>query len=149
MRHRRTTVAERSASPRNRRGGRPLVLVGIVVLIALVAAYLSDCLPGLGSGGKLGTPSSEAPTASSSSSQAPVAGEAGGDRLGIVVEGEQCRQGQAAAVPCAELCASLDRTRAATVEIAVDATRGRHGTVEELRKCLRDAGFAHVRIHSE
>jgi len=121
-----------------------MVLLGVVLLIAFLALYLYDCLPGFGSGGELGTPSSDAPAASS---KAPVAGEAGGDRIGIVVQGEQCRQGQAAAVPCAELCASLARTPSAAVDI--DAIQGRHGTVEELRKCLRDAGFTNVRVHSE
>lgn len=147
MRHGRATVAERSSSSPNRRRGRPIVLVGVVVLIALLIAYLSDCIPGLGSGGQPGTPSSETPAAPSSPPQAPVAGEAGGDRIDIVVQGEQCRRGQAAAVPCAELCASLPRTPIATIDI--DATQGRHGTVEELRQCLKDAGFTHVRVHSE
>ena len=124
-----------------------MVLLGVVLLIALLAAYLSDCIPGFGSGGELGTPSSEAPAAPSSPSKAPVAGEAGGDRIGITVQGDQCRRGQAAAVPCADLCASLDRTPSATIDI--DATQGRHGAVEELRKCLKDAGFTHVRVHSE
>jgi hypothetical protein len=124
-----------------------MVLLGVVVLIAILAAYLSNCLPGLGTGGELGAPSSDA-TTPPSPSQAPAAGAAG-DRIDIVVQGEQCRHGQAAAVPCNELCAALDRTRAATVDVALDATRGRHGTVEELRTCLRDAGFAHVRVHSE
>lgn len=152
MRHGRTTVAARS-NDRPRRRGFPLGIVGVLVLIALVAAYLSDCLPGLGAGGKLGTPSSDAPAASRGASEAPAegkgAGEAAGDRITIVVRGEQCRRGEAEPEPCPRLCAALDRTHAATVEVAVEAVEGRHGTVEALRKCLRDAGFTRVRVHSE
>lgn len=148
MRHRRVTVAERSHD-RQRRRGFPLGIVGALILIALVAAYLSDCLPGLGAGGKLGAPSSDAPAASRDPAQGQGAGEAAGDRITIVVRGEQCRRGEAEPEPCPRLCAALDRTHAATVEVAVEAVEGRHGTVEELRKCLRDAGFTRVRVHSE
>jgi hypothetical protein len=123
------------------------MLLGVVVLVALLAAYLSDCLPGLGSGGELGTPSSEAPAAPPSPHKA--AGEASASSLTLVVQGEQCRRGQAQPEPCAQLCASLDRTGAAATEIILDATEGRHGTVEELRTCLQEAGFARVRVLSE
>jgi hypothetical protein len=127
-----------------------MMLLGAVVLIALLAAYLSDCIPGLGSGGELGTPSSEAPAAPPSPSEPPVgAGEAAEDRITITVQGEQCRRDRDPAVPCPELCASIDRTHAATVEIDVEAAAGHHGIVETLRKCLQDAGFANVRVRSE
>lgn len=141
-------MAERSSDRPRRRGRFPLGIVGALILIALVAAYLSDCLSGLGAGGKLGTPSSDAPT-SPSATKAPAEAEGAGDRITIVVQGEQCRRGQAEPQPCPALCAALDRTHAATVEVAVEATEGRHGTVEDLRKCLRDAGFTRVRVHSE
>lgn len=148
MGHGRATVAERSSdrNRKRRRGRLPLGIVGALILIALVAAYISDCLPGFGVGGKLGTPSSDAPP---SATKAPPEGEAAGDRITIVVQGEQCRRGQGEPQPCPQLCAALDRTHAATVEVAVEAVEGRHGTVEELRKCLRDAGFTRVRVHSE
>lgn len=149
MRHGRCTVAERTNDRQRRRRGFPLGIVGALILIALVAAYLSDCLPGLGSGGELGTPSSDAPASPKAPAGGNGAGEAAGDRIVIVVQGEQCRRGQGEPQPCPELCAALDRTHAATLELAVEALEGRHGTVEELRKCLRDAGFTRVRVHSE
>ena len=125
-----------------------LALLGALVLLALLAAYLSDCIPGLGRGGELGTPSPSTP-ASQKQSSAPGGGEAAAGGLTIVVQGEQCRRGDAPAEPCAGLCAALDRTNAATMQVTLDATLGRHGTVEELRKCLQDAGFARVRVLSE
>jgi hypothetical protein len=120
--------------------------MGVVVLIVLLAAYLSDCIPGLGSGGEVGTPAE--PAATPSSQPAP-AGEAAGARVAITVQGDQCRHGQAPAAPCPEVCAALPRERAATVVVEVEATEGRHGTVEDLRQCLTQAGFAKVRVLSE
>lgn len=125
-----------------------LALLGALVLVALVAAYLSDCIPGLGTGGELGTPPSSAPAAPSEGPEAP-AGEASKGSITIVVQGEQCRRDQAPAQSCARLCATLDRTHAASTQVTLDATEGRHGTVEELRQCLQDAGFARVRVLSE
>lgn len=146
MRHRRATVAKRP-SDRSRRRGLPLGLLGVVVLVALVAAYLSDCIPGLGTGGRLGTPaSSEAPADAKAGPAEPGGAD---DLVRITVQGDQCRRGGTEAQPCDQLCASLDRTRAATITVELDATEGRHGTVEQLRTCLREAGFARVRISSE
>lgn len=128
----------------------PLGLLGVVALVALVAAYLSDCLPGLGSGGRLGTPSSDAPAdAKAGSGKAPAEPGGADDLVRITVQGDRCRRGGAEPQPCDQLCASLDRTRAAALTVELDATEGRHGTVEELRTCLREAGFARVRISSE
>jgi hypothetical protein len=141
-------VPARSSSgppPRRSRRGSVVGLVGLVILIALVLAYLSDCIPGLGSGRSVGTPSSEAPVAPTEPSEA--AGQPA--RLSITVQGDRCRHGQAPAAPCPEVCAALPRDGAATVVVELEATEGRHGTVEELRQCLAQAGFANVRVHSE
>lgn len=134
-------------SHRERRRGLPLGLLGAAVLIALLAAYLSDCIPGLGSGGDLGTPSSS--ETKSAPTKSPAEPGVAADRIAITVQGDQCRRGDAEPEPCDRVCASLDRTRAATVAIDLEATEGRHGTVEELRTCLREAGFARVRIIHE
>lgn len=140
-------MATRAPKDRGRRGSPPLVLLGVVVIIALVVAYLSDCIPGLGSGADPGTPSSPAtPTPP----EAPAAVDGAGDaRVAITVQGDRCRRGQAPAAPCPEVCAALDRTHAATLEVAIEATEGRHGTVEELRQCLQQAGFTNVRVHAD
>lgn len=138
-------MADRPSDRQRRRGGLSLGLLGALVLIVLLSVYLSDCIPGLGSGGEVGTltPEPAAPTS------APATPEAAGDRITIVVQGEQCRRGEANAQPCPQLCAALDRTQAATVEVAIEAVEGRHGTVEELRRCLQAAGFNRVRVHAE
>lgn len=141
-------VASRSSSgppPRRSRRGSAVGLVGLVLMVALVLAYLSDCIPGLGSGRSVGTPASEAPVAPAKPFE--VADQPA--RLTITVQGDRCRQGQAPAAPCPDVCAALPRERAATTQVEVEATEGRHGTVEALRQCLTQAGFAKVRVHSE
>lgn len=123
-----------------------MALGGVAVIVALIGAYLSDCIPGLGAGGSLGVPAPETPTEPAEPTE-PERVE--GARLPITVEGDQCRQPGAPPRPCDQLCAALDRTRAASVTVDVDASAGRHGAVEALRACLREAGFTDVRVRSE
>ncbi len=135
-------VASRSSS------GRVPTLLGLVAVVALVAAYLSDCLPGLGAGGSLGAPQAEAPADAKATpppeAKAAKAGTAA--RLQLVVKGEQCTQGDAAPTSCPELCAAL-RTRDPRPTVEIDATAGMHGVVEDLRRCLKQAGFTDVRTN--
>ncbi len=150
-------VASRSSSDGRRgRGGPPLGLLGLGVLIALVAAYLSDCIPGLGAGGSLGVPQAEtkSPAEADADAKKAEATEAESKKtedagISIEVKGEQCRQGAGALAPCPEICAALDRTNAASTHVEVDASSGRHGIVEDLRGCLQEAGFVDVRVRSE
>lgn len=125
------------------------MLGGLAVLVALAAAYLSDCIPGLGTGGSVGVPSSETPAtpAEPAKVEDAEAGEAG--RLSIVVQGDRCRRGTAEPQPCDQLCAELDRASAGSTTVEIDASAGRHGAVEALRACLREAGFSDVRVRSE
>jgi hypothetical protein len=136
-------VAPRSSGQPPPRRRAAVGVVGLVILVVLVLAYLSDCLPGLGAGGSLGTPAAEPTRAPAEPSDA--AGQPA--RLIITVQGDRCRHGQAPAAPCPEVCAALPRDPAAMVE--VEAIEGGHGTVEDLRQCLEQAGFAKVRVHSE
>lgn len=150
-------VASSSSSDRRRGRGGGTAVAGLAVLVGLVAAYLSDCIPGLGAGGSLGTPSSEAPTepveptprAEPVTAQPDAAGAATPTRMSIAVLAERCRQAQAEPVPCSQVCESLDRARASSTTVEVDATRGSHGAVESLRACLKEAGFSDVRVRSE
>ncbi len=135
------------ASGRGRRGP-PLGLLGLgAALVALVAAYLSDCIPGLGSGTSPGTPAVQTPADDQpppDPSTAPAASDASaGQRTVIVVQGEQCRRGDATPSACAEVCAGLGPHAAGkTVEtVEIDATHGSHGAVESFRTCLSDAGY--------
>ncbi len=142
-------VASRDSTAKPRPRSRVLVGgFGLVALVALVAAYLSDCLPGLGAGSSLGTPASEPPAAPAEPAEpASAAGQPA--RLSIVVEGDRCRYADAAPAPCPEVCAALPLGRASTAVVEIEAVQGRHGTVEDLRQCLVKAGFANVRVHAE
>ncbi|MEX1369149.1 MAG: hypothetical protein AB1Z98_38835 [Nannocystaceae bacterium] len=145
-------MATSSQSDRKRRrGGPPLGLLGLAALVALVGAYLGDCIPGLGAGGSPSAPSSEAVTPPSSTLPADDADPAEAEtkaQLSIVVTGERCDAGSGAA-PCPEVCAGLDASRAAASTVVIDATAGTHGTVEALRTCLAEAGFTDLRVRSE
>lgn len=130
-------------------------MIGVAALVGLVAAYLSDCIPGLGAGGSLGMPQADvaaepAKSSPSDPSSTPAAGKA---RLSIEVQGERCRQGDAPPAPCPQICQDLGRDHrgrgASSVVVEVDATQGSHGAVEALRACLKEAGFSQVRVHSE
>jgi hypothetical protein len=140
------TVADRPPQRTQRRGGLPLGILGALVLLTLLTAYLSDCIPGLGPSGEHGPP---VPVTVPPEGSAPMSNEVAGERITLVVQGDQCRRGSAEPQSCAELCAALDRTTAATVEIVIEATAGRHGTVEELRRCIQEAGFARIRVLAE
>lgn len=143
-------VAPRSSSrqpPRPRRRGSVVGLAVLVVLVALVLAYLSDCIPGFGSGHSVGTPSS--PSVAPAEPSDPSEATDQPARLMITVQGDRCRHGRAPAASCPDVCAALPRDHAATIEVHVDAVEGRHGTVEDLRKCLKQAGFAKIDIDSE
>lgn len=127
-------------------------LLGLAVLIVLLAAYLSDCIPGLGSGGEPAPPASEpseAPPSKAEPSEGASSEAASSDTLVLTVQGDRCRRGQAPATACPAVCAALPRDRVATVTVEVEAATGHHGTVEALRECLRLAGFANVRVRSE
>ncbi|MCA9648481.1 MAG: hypothetical protein H6712_09795 [Myxococcales bacterium] len=142
-------MASSSRSDRDRRrGGPPLGLLGLAALVALVAAYLGDCIPGLGAGSSVGTPSSETPRPADSEATPSDPAGAGKAELRIVVAGERCDAG-AGLAPCTEVCAGLDASRAARSSIEIDAREGTHGAVEALRRCLEEAGFTTLHVRSE
>lgn len=125
----------------------------MVALVALIGAYLGDCLPGFGAGSSPGSPSSESATPPASAppedaAEPDPAKAAAKTELGIVVTGERCDAGSGAA-PCPEVCAGLDAGRAAASTVVIDATAGTHGAVEALRTCLTEAGFTDLRVRSE
>lgn len=126
-----------------------MALIGLGLVVALAAAYLSDCIPGLGSGGSLGTPSSESPAEPEPKKDEKAVGPSGGGSMAITVKGVQCTLGDADPAPCADVCAGLDRTNADSVSVVIDSTLGQHGAVEDLRTCLKDAGFTSVSVRAE
>ncbi|PCC67919.1 hypothetical protein SAMN02745121_04738 [Nannocystis exedens] len=107
------------------------------LLVALVAGYLNDCFAGLG--------------LSPDAGQAVPAGEPAkpsakpGDRVRVVVQGEQCRVGGDGPLrPCDAVCA--EQAAGATVEI--DATAGAQRAVDALRTCVQARG-AKAQVVSE
>ncbi|MCH9680466.1 MAG: hypothetical protein K0V04_03450 [Deltaproteobacteria bacterium] len=141
-------VASRSSSERRR--GAPLGLLGLAAVAALVGAYLSDCIPGLGSGGEVGTPSTPAPTPVPVKDTPPPkdADAQGSARAVVAVVGEQCRHGETELAACADVCAELGPGSAST-PVEIDATQGTHGSVEALRTCLTKAGYTDITTRSE
>jgi hypothetical protein len=63
----------------------------------------------------------------------------------IAVKGTACEDAGGTATPCDALCATLGKSDP-TREVVVDAATGAHGTVETLRKCLKDAGLTKVQV---
>ncbi|MEM7155939.1 MAG: hypothetical protein AAF799_24015 [Myxococcota bacterium] len=145
-------VASRSSSNDRGRGGPPKAFVALLGLVGLLAAYLSNCIPGFGIGGSAGTPGAESKTPAEPAkptAEKEAKAKADQSRISIAVKGDKCVQGSGEAAACPEVCAGLDRKDAATVQVEVDASAGRHGTVEALRACLKEAGFTDVRVRSE
>jgi hypothetical protein len=114
----------------------------LVVGLAVLLAWLTDCGKGLG----LGQPSAPA-----SSRDAPRerdrSREAGG--RSITVMGSQCVLERGARGDCDDVCRQLMASGKPDHAIEIDATKGSHGTVEALRKCLVDAGATAVEVRSE
>ncbi len=123
-----------------------MVLGVLVGALAFLVARFTDCGKGLGFG--LGQPSAPAPSRDAPPQpEADPAPEAGGRSIAVV--GSQCvleggEPGDCDAA-CRQLMAQGDPARA----IEIDATKGSHGTVETLRKCLVDAGATAVEVRSE
>lgn len=145
-------MASRSSSKDRGRGGPPAGLLALAGLVGLLAAYLSNCIPGFGIGGGEGNPGAE--TKAPAEQEKPKAdakteGQADESRISIAVKGDKCVRGSEPPAPCPQVCARLDKTKAASTLVEVDASAGRHGRVEALRSCLQAAGFTDVRVRSE
>jgi hypothetical protein len=126
--------------------GRLTLVVVLLAVGVLVAMYLRGCIPGLGGGGAPTSDVSDDPPAAPKEPVAEAKSEADAPDpiVHIVVEGERCRTGDDV-VPCTSLCERED----GVTQADVDATLGAHRTVEELKTCLKDAGYDDVRVRSE
>lgn len=130
MRHGRLVTQK----PRSSRLG---FLAFLGLLVALVAGYLNDCFSGLGLPALSGTTAPKA-------SEAAAPGKSGEGRARVVVTGETCRVGDAAAAgDCAAACQA-----ASGAAVEIEATAGAQGTVDALRSCLQKRGLK-VHVVSE
>lgn len=125
-----------SQGPRPARLG-PLAV--LAALVALVAGYVNDCFSGLGFAPAPGGRVDEVREVPREERAPAASGEV--TRTRILVQGEQCRVGEAAARACDLVCAEL----APNAEVDVEATTGTQKTVEALRACLKERGVkAHM-----
>lgn len=107
--------------------------------------YLSDCMPGFGTGGS-SAPATNAPAAA----QSDVATTAADATLSLTVDGDRCSRAGAAAEPCLDLCRSLGaEAKTKPRKILVNGTLGTHAAVDGLRRCLAEQGLRDVVVRTE
>jgi hypothetical protein len=120
-----------------------LVVLGVLVVgLAALLAWLTDCGKGLGVG------QSSAPASDRDAPPDPDRlRDAGGRSIKVV--GSQCALERGKPGDCADVCRQLMAQREKDRAIEIDATKGSHGTVEALRQCLVDAGATAVEVRSK
>src|SRR5690606_5109461 len=112
--------------------------------------FFRDCLPnfGMGGGGSDGAGEESADKDTDTPTEDQTQGEKG--TVSIVVKGEQCMvDGKEEALACPKACEDIKASADTASRIDVDATVGAHAIVEELKTCLKDAGFSDVTVRSE
>ena len=113
-----------------------LIYIGsVLAVLALAVAVLVARLPGYPMMGFGTSPPSTAPE--SSSSQPPVPKEPTAETHTVVVEGLRCRLDGAEFSECEDVCKII---RKSSGPATLDAVAGSHKVVEELRRCLEEAG---------
>jgi hypothetical protein len=100
----------------------------LAAAIAALAGYVNNCFTGLGLGPGAAPAAAPAPAKEIAAAAVAVA------RARIVVQGEQCRLGDAAPRPCDAVCAEVEGAA------EVEATAGAQRTVDALRTCLQGRG---------
>lgn len=107
----------------------------VLALAVLVARLLGCTMMGFGT-----SPPSEAPERSapeSSSSEPPVPEEPKPEMHTVVVEALLCRLDGAELSECEDVCKIIEKSSGPAT---LDAVAGSHKVVEELRRCLEEAG---------
>lgn len=110
--------------------------------LAALVAWLTDCGKGLGVG-----PSSAPASDRDAPSEPDRLREAGGRSVTVV--GSQCVLERGKPGDCNDVCRQVIAQGEPDRAIEIDATKGSHGTVEALRKCLVDAGASAVEVRSK
>lgn len=123
-------------------------MVGLAAIVAIAAAYLGNCMPGMGSGGSEGSATEESTKPAEPKAAAEADKSAAAGTTAVTVVGERCSVGDQDPAGCAAVCEKLGKAPdKGTVEI--DAAKGTHGAVESLRTCLTQAGFSNVVVRSQ
>src|SRR5688500_19573885 len=97
------------------------MLLGVGILgglLALLIAYFGNCVPGFG----VGTSTPSTPAAPRTTAEPATADVAAG--LKLTVDGDRCRRGDEAPLPCDQLCRALGGA-SKDQKVEVDGTRGR------------------------
>lgn len=144
--------------------GRTTVLGGLLLLVALIAAYLSDCIPGLGVGTGQDAPGEQAAvddpedeaeeTTPEPKFDVPPPEPEAPTKATMLVDGRGCQLQLEGAEPgefveCATLCEAEAPFGEATVELTVDARQGPHDDVVAVVDCAKAKGVDKVAIQRE
>lgn len=126
-------------------GGRTTALAALLAIVAAVALWLSDCIPGFGIGS--GTKEGEAETSEKAEEAKPDAPvekqpevEAQSVRkpmpMKLTIDARGCSVDGGEPIDCATLCEDAKRFEGVET-VLIDAKNGPHGVVVEVLDCLK------------
>lgn len=128
-------------SARGGMGARTGLLAALLAVVAAVAVWLSDCVPGFGIGGGEGEgegtekiDETKPPTKAETPSK-PAAPEPTITRIEVGIAG--CALADETAIPCADLCKRIAADElAGTSKLIIAAKQGSHADVTTLLDCV-------------
>jgi hypothetical protein len=138
----------------NKRGGRTAVAAGLLAIVAAVAAYLSNCIPGfgIGSSGTPGDAEQAEPAKPAEPEPEPAEpkpdeakqGETPPGQLGarkpmpmkLTIDARGCSVGGDEPFDCEKLCDQTELFEGVDA-VVIDAKHGPHGVVVEVLDCLK------------
>jgi hypothetical protein len=136
-------VAQRNEQEKK---GSGLVILGLGgAAVAVLVAYLADCVPGFGLRGS----GDAAEGSAKQDPPQPKPPEPEGNKaagVAYVVEGDRCRRDAGTSEDCEATCRALEPAASPPPHVTIDVTFGTHRSVERLRRCLREAGYINVKL---
>ena len=145
---------------------RTTALAGLLAVVAVIAAWLSNCIPGFGVGSS-GDAEGEAeaePAVEAEAKEEPKpaepevkeddkdddkAGEAAGTTLTVTIDVHGCSVGEAAAFECASLCEKAELFEGVDDAILDANGDASHESVIAVTDCLKSKGIDKVAIRRE
>jgi hypothetical protein len=134
-----------------KRTGRTTVLAGLLAIVAVVAAYLSDCIPGFGLGSRSGDGEGEQAEPADAKPAEPADAKPAEDEqavepapiperkpmpLKLTIDARGCAFADGQPIDCATLCDRPELFEGAD-SVIIDATNGPHGVVVDVLDCLK------------